>query len=688
MQKELSNSFSLDRGGYLVRAGETLIQIGCPPETIKDTLQCEKKIPSIFVLGNDYLCESSFKSLIEVEFPIYYNFFLLKKKITIICHKKNLKKIKESLSYCLSLRKEYDIKQDFGILKKNYFNCSKQEYSYFVDYQLEDVVQFLCYDEKKNKVSLDSGQGIIKINIEKEKIKINFKKQKWTIPNQISCNISNFFEKPKTPISFKNKIEVLCLGASDGFDELDKTSGFLFFFNGKLVLVDPPADSYFWLIRNGIDIRLIEGIILTHTHADHDSGIFKFLCSNNRINFYTTKSILESWLQKYSLTSNRTTKQLNDLFFFQEIKIGKKIKIGGESFSFHYSLHSIPTLGFRLFYQDHKKVKKTFFYSGDHLNSTEHYDNLLQGNYISKVRHKELNSFPWKEADVIFHECGVEPLHTGIQTFLKQPKKIQQKIHLYHISKKKYLQSKKKYKHSINRLTTGIATVLNSEKLQYKKKVLIPNLIKTLSLDKQFQNAFLKAEKFVLKKQNFKSLKDERFYFLADGMVLKKHGEQEILYRAGNWICFSSKDKFPFISKDVILYDFKDDFYSLLESFFQCFLQNQSWVFSFFKGSKEVINQSYVENYIFDFAMMLNLEKDFDFQKIKRDKDNIYFVSKNYLSKNINNASLEKTVKDNKNLKIVRTEQKINFFFSMKKSLFQKYSSFSPIVHYKYYQNY
>ena len=78
----------LPRGGILVRTGSADsidIQFGIPPETIKDSMKLGFKIPSYFVITKEMFDRVTGTSLAEFEFPAYFNFFVLKKPVTIIC---------------------------------------------------------------------------------------------------------------------------------------------------------------------------------------------------------------------------------------------------------------------------------------------------------------------------------------------------------------------------------------------------------------------------------------------------------------------------------------------------------------------------------------------------------------------------------------------------------------------------
>lgn len=79
----------------------------------------------------------------------------------------------------------------------------------------------------------------------------------------------DMFKQFKPPI-----FGVTMLGSSHGFDIGGSTSGFILWINRKGIMIDPPPFSSKALRQRGIPPNLIQKIIITHCHADHDSGAF------------------------------------------------------------------------------------------------------------------------------------------------------------------------------------------------------------------------------------------------------------------------------------------------------------------------------------------------------------------------------------------------------------------------------
>ena len=109
---------------------------------------------------------------------------------------------------------------------------------------------------------------------------------------------------------------VSVLGAADGFSSDGTTAGFVLWMRGRGILVDPPAHSAQYLHKNGISSRKVTHVILTHCHADHDAGTFQKILLEQRVTVMTTKTIMASFVRKYSLVSGMPEDFLLRLFVF------------------------------------------------------------------------------------------------------------------------------------------------------------------------------------------------------------------------------------------------------------------------------------------------------------------------------------------------------------------------------------
>lgn len=114
------------------------------------------------------------------------------------------------------------------------------------------------------------------------------------------------------------------------------------------------------LNKMGIPSVLIHAIIITHCHADHDAGTFTKLLDNSRIEVITTRTIMGSFLRKYSALSGMGIEELKHLFIFRPVILGTPLNIYGANFKFFYAFHTIPCIGFEI-----ELMNRSIYYSAD-----------------------------------------------------------------------------------------------------------------------------------------------------------------------------------------------------------------------------------------------------------------------------------------------------------------------------------
>ena len=65
-------------------------------------------------------------------------------------------------------------------------------------------------------------------------------------------------------------------------------------------MIDPPPFTGSLLEKSGIPSSLVDKLILTHCHADHDAGALHKLIESSPVEFITTKTIMDSFIRKFS----------------------------------------------------------------------------------------------------------------------------------------------------------------------------------------------------------------------------------------------------------------------------------------------------------------------------------------------------------------------------------------------------
>lgn len=428
----------LPRGGVVVNTSAGPIQFGCPPETIKDHMGMENTVPTIYVVPQVRFDRQAGINVCEIEFPAYFNFFVLKKQINLVCDADAEARIRRILTETLfgpqtyySSDQEYDRRVPVAARANHRVECAQFKKNPFDPSKAMDVdtlVGFTNFDES-GKVTLDAVEvellpeekGYVVRDGGAELARIPARVQ-LPKPEEPPAEPPPPFEPP--PFGFT------VLGSSHGFDPKGKTTGFILWMGGRGLLVDPPVGSTELLTASGIAPKLIDGIILTHCHADHDSGTFQKILEEGRVVVYTSAVILGSFLRKYSALSGLDEDLLRRTFIFRPVRIGAGIPTHGGELRFFHSLHSIPTVGFEAYYGG-----KSTVFSADTLYDPERIEAMVEEGTLTRERADALIQFPWHHT-VVLHEAGVPPLHTPTTVLAQLPDEVKERLYLLHIAAK------------------------------------------------------------------------------------------------------------------------------------------------------------------------------------------------------------------------------------------------------------
>lgn len=512
--------YNLLRGGYLVRTPAGSVQFGSPPETIKDTMKLPGGVPQVYVLPDEFFSWNKGISVAELEFPLYYNFFLKKRKTYIICDEDQFVIFKKVLKESLFGPKDLDLGFDY-VLKNRLYPVPdlKKEMNYFRgSLKLSDLVRFGIF--KNDSFTI----GKITIKKTEQQFELEYKKKSIArVPGVINysphVDIGKRLVEPFEPPLFG----VTCLGPSHGFDPENNTSGFIIWLNHSGIMVDPPVNSTEWLLSSNVNPKLIDSIILTHCHADHDAGTFQKIIEETRIQVYTTPTVMNSFLTKYSAFTRVSRQYMMKLFSFSPVRIGQPVFIHGGKFNFFYTLHSIPTIGFRLSFQNQSMV-----YSSDHNNDPALHQQLYEKGILSKARYHELSRFPW-DSKVIYHESGIAPLHTPLEVLKELPEQLQQRTIIYHIAEKDFDKGK-----GLTLAKPGIENTVyfETEPPVFETAAQILDLLKHLDFSSGMPITKAREFLYIVEEERFKkgdtiikkgSIGD-RFYIIYSGNVSVKSG--------------------------------------------------------------------------------------------------------------------------------------------------------------------
>lgn len=424
----------LSRGGTYVPSPHGPVQVGVPPETIKDALAAGLEVPSIFVVPPELFDRRRGLTLAEVEFPSYFNYFVRKRRTTLVVDDLDVENrlrtvFRESLFGPPNPNNDAEFARDFPRDRRPQFSREIDHFRRGPDAKRTDV------DDLVRFVRLDAGPAELG-----DGLRVERRPDEYAIfdgdtllgvaPARVDLPARPMRSIPPAIPFEPPAFGVTVLGASHGFDPSGKTTGFVLWVGGRGILVDPPCDTTEHLRERGVMPKVIEGVILTHCHADHDAGVLAKLLEEGRVRLYTTPTILGSFLRKYSAISGIASDLLRRTFSFSPVTIGQPTSIGGAELVFFYTLHSIPAVGFEAYYGG-----KSLALSGDSLYDPARIRALCESGVITPARRDALIDFPWHH-NVVLHEAGVPPLHTPIAALAALPPQVKERLLLVHIAKK------------------------------------------------------------------------------------------------------------------------------------------------------------------------------------------------------------------------------------------------------------
>jgi len=398
------------------RLGEILI--GLPPEIIKWFIGRGRPIPSIVVLPKDFLIDNTLN--IEPEFPVYGNFFLQKRKATIIGSRAQLSRIRTILRESFFGPRE----AQEGQQEREFLRVSTKDGKTL---GLKDLVNLLPFRRDQKTVEIDgvtikaTRVGCFKI-WEEGTLLGEVDTTRFTLPTQPP---DLFKEKPLEPPAFG----VSFVGTGSGFNPFRRTTSFVLWINCKGILVDPVMDPWAELNRLGIDDVDVPSVLLTHCHADHDAGMIRAVLHQRRIRLMTSRVIFESFLRKAKALTGCDIREYVD---FVEINPGDSLKVENACIVVSSAFHSIPTIRFEAVFHDRRsKRSMKIAYSADTCLDRAKIETMCRRGIIDRKRLNELLHFGL-DADLFIHEAGQEAIHTAVEEFRHLPERVRKRLILVH----------------------------------------------------------------------------------------------------------------------------------------------------------------------------------------------------------------------------------------------------------------
>ena len=136
-----------------------------PPETIKDSMMQGIQMPGVFIVPSKRYSRQFFINVAEFEFPAYFNFFIKKMKIRLVCDEEQERNIRIIFQETLLGPKEFpNIEDEFSeSLPKGYMPDFPKELGQMATSPvtgkklvLETLIDIVLFDKDGNA---DLGQG-------------------------------------------------------------------------------------------------------------------------------------------------------------------------------------------------------------------------------------------------------------------------------------------------------------------------------------------------------------------------------------------------------------------------------------------------------------------------------------------------------------------------------------------------
>ena len=138
----------------------------------------------------------------------------------------------------------------------------------------------------------------------------------------------------------------------------------LLWVNGNGFLIDSPAGISKYLKQVGVAKDQLTAIIQTHVHDDH-CALSELMLSEHSFTLMTTLEIYECTVLKVARIIGESTEVVKSYLKFVEIIPGKTYYMYGATWEFFYTVHSIPTVGFRVTVPDENGKPYTLLHSSD-----------------------------------------------------------------------------------------------------------------------------------------------------------------------------------------------------------------------------------------------------------------------------------------------------------------------------------
>ncbi len=361
-------------GCYHLEGPQSTALLGCPPEVLKALLRQKKKIPQVGILPD--LAHKNGVSQMALEFLGYWFLFVEQgyqkgKKFRVLGTEKMCLRLRDLLRLTLLGPSREEMKR-WGLGKARIEMLADMAEGMAIRkegivQQMEDLFEFVHLPEEEGEgwmplfadsmdcmiKRLGGNRYEVKDKGQIETLDLNFEGEQ--LPALV--DLTGEVEKPEA-------LRLKVLGCYTGFDPEGPTTGMLLWVNGNGFLVDSPAGVGKYLRQVGVSKDRLTAIIQTHVHDDH-CALSELMLSEHAFTLISTREIYECTVLKIANIIGESPELVRQMTHFIEVTPGKTFHMYGATWEFFYTVHSIPTIGFRVTVPDEGGVPHTILHSSD-----------------------------------------------------------------------------------------------------------------------------------------------------------------------------------------------------------------------------------------------------------------------------------------------------------------------------------